>query len=160
MKKLCLTWLAICLLALPGITLAQVASPLSPLAAGPPVASGDRAVLGGPPRLATEPADTSSLNQLLLQLAKEATAPATTSAARLELSLQVARQLAQHLASTQQQLADLRRELAATRQLAGALLLDHAQLTDLRQQLSLLQSQQAAAFSAAHQFRVLGRSAE
>lgn len=76
------------------------------------------------------------------------------------LSLRTTQQLAQQLASVQQQLAALRSKVAATQRLNGELLLDHAEQADLRQQLHLLQSQQAATFSAGRPRRALGWAAD
>lgn len=69
------------------------------------------------------------------------------------LSLGATQQLAQQLATVQQQVAALRSQLTAAQQVTSALLLDHAEQESLKQRLNLLLSQQAAAFSAAHQGR-------
>jgi hypothetical protein len=73
------------------------------------------------------------------------------------LELNTTQQLAQQLATVQQQLNALHRQLDATQKLNGELLLDHAKQEDLRQQLNLLQSQQAAtSFSGGRSRRTLG----
>lgn len=84
------------------------------------------------------------------------TEPALDYEALALLGLRATQQLAQQLVAVQQQLVALRSQLAAAQQVNSALLLDHAEQEDLKQQLSLLQSQQAAAFSVARQHRGAG----
>ena len=76
------------------------------------------------------------------------------------LGLSTTQQLAQELASVEQQLAALRSQLTATQKLNGELLLDHAKQEDLRQQLNVLQSQQAAAYSGSRSRRLIGWQAD
>lgn len=80
--------------------------------------------------------------------------------ALVSVGLQATQALAEQVQALQQQLADLQQQLTAARQLNGRLLQDQLDIQDLKQQLNLLQSQQAATFSAAHQYRPFNRSGD